>query len=182
MLGSNDSSCYSLSSPYAALFFYYVGSDNQFTQCESTRIWWNISTVQGFSISLNLVVPNNIINNKVFRTPSFDGIIPGGQSFTIQESSITTSSTQGTGFSWTPSIEGGTTFILVAGDNRGLGSGGEVAFTIGLNSDGSCLSSSSPSSTAGTPAGAYSTSTAASSSSSSSAGSGSTSAASSGGR
>jgi len=162
VLGSNDSSCYSPSNLYKALFFYYVGSDNHFTQCESVRIWWDPSTVQG--------------------TPSFDGIIPGGQSFTIPEPSITTSSTQGVGFSWTPSIKGGTTFILVAGDNRGMGSGGEVAFTIGLNSDQSCLSSSSPSSTAGTPAGAYSTSTAASSTSTSGSGSGSTSAASSGGR
>ncbi len=167
MLNSGDSSCYSVSNPYAALFFYYVGSDNHFTQCESTRIWWNASTAQGFS-SLNIVTPSNIVNNEIFRTPSFDGIIPGGQSFTIPESSLTTSSTQGTGFSWTPSIEGGTTFLLVAGDNRGIGSGGEVAFTVGLNSDGSCLSSSSPSSTAGSPAGAYSTSTATSSSSSSS--------------
>lgn len=168
-----------MSNPYAPLFFYYVGSDNQLTQCESSRIWWNASTVQGFSISLNIVIVNNI-NDKIFRTPTFGGIIPGGQSFAIPESSITTSSTQGTGFSWTPSIEGGTTLIIVAGDNRGMGSGGAAPFTVGLNNDGSCLNTLSPSSTAGTPAGAYSTSTATSSSGGSS--SSSTSAASSSGR
>ncbi|KAF8336218.1 hypothetical protein F5887DRAFT_577813 [Amanita rubescens] len=145
VLESDDSSCYSVSNPYAALFSYYVGSDNRFTQCESRRIWWNASTVQG--------------------TPSFDVIIPGGQSFTIPESSITTTSTQGTGFSWTPPIEGGTAFILVAGDNHGMGSGGEVTFRVGFNfNDESCLNSPSPSSTGGTPAGIYSTSTTAGSS------------------
>ncbi|KAF8343581.1 hypothetical protein F5887DRAFT_972261, partial [Amanita rubescens] len=54
--------------PFKTLFYYYVGPVSNFTQCESARIWWDPSTVQG--------------------TPNFDGIIPGGQSFTIPESSI----------------------------------------------------------------------------------------------
>ena len=102
------------------------------------------------------------------RTPNFVGIIPGGQSFTIPEPLITNLLSEGTGFSWTASIIGGTTLMVVAGDNRGMGSGGYATFTVNLNSDGSCLNNLSPSSTPGAPAGTYSTSTAVTRSSSTS--------------
>ncbi|KAF8336219.1 hypothetical protein F5887DRAFT_1063270 [Amanita rubescens] len=142
---SGDSSCLST---HSLPFYYFVGSDNQFTQCEASRIWWVESTVQG--------------------TPSFDGIIPGGQSFVIPESGITQTSSEGTGFSWTPPIQAETTLIVVAGDDRGMGSGGSAIFSINYNIDTSCLNALSPSSTPGLPAGSYATSAAASSASSTS--------------
>ena len=62
---------------------------------------------------------------------------------------------EGTGFSWLPSIRAGTTLILVGGDNRGNGSAGSTTNLVsaGINNDISCLSNASPSSTAGNPAG-----------------------------
>ena len=89
------------------------------------------------------------------RTPNFLGVIPGGQSFAVPESNLTNVQSEGTGFSWTPSIRAGTTLILVGGDNRGNGSAGSTTNLIssGINNDISCLSDSSPSSTAGNPAG-----------------------------
>ncbi len=61
----------------------------------------------------------------------------------------------GTGFSWKPSLRSGTTLILIAGDNRGMGTGGSILNVVsaGTNQDGSCLSNTSPSSTPGSPAG-----------------------------
>lgn len=79
-------------------------------------------------------------------------MIPGGQSFTIPESSITNVQSEGTGFNWTPAIRGGTTLIVVGGDDRGAGKGGSVLYVVS-SGDGSCLDSSSPSSTPGSPAG-----------------------------
>lgn len=88
-------------------------------------------------------------------TPKFLGVIPGGQSFAIPEVEITNIQSQGTGFSWTPSLRGGTTFILIGGDNRGAGSAGSVLNTVssGVNNIGTCLNDQSPSSTPGSPAG-----------------------------
>ena len=63
------------------------------------------------------------------------------------------------GFAWTPRIREGTDIILVAGDSRGPGAGGSVNTAIGNSpsQNSSCLDNSSPSSTAGTPAGAIQT-------------------------
>jgi hypothetical protein len=69
---------------------------------------------------------------------------------------------EGTGFTWEPSILAGTTLILVGGDNRGNGTGGSVTYQVGAGTapDSSCLSNLSPSSTPGNPAGgAYPTGT-----------------------
>lgn len=69
---------------------------------------------------------------------------------------------QGTGFSWTPSLRGGTSLIIVGGDARGNGTAGSSPNTVssGINNDGSCLNNASPSSTPGSPAGgSYPTST-----------------------
>ncbi|KAG5652090.1 hypothetical protein H0H81_006353 [Sphagnurus paluster] len=88
-------------------------------------------------------------------TPNFLGLIPGGQSFAIPESEITNVPSQGTGFSWTPSLRGGTTLIIVGGDARGNGTAGSSLNTVsnGPNNIGTCLSDASPSSTPGSPAG-----------------------------
>lgn len=89
------------------------------------------------------------------RTPNFLGVIPGGQSFAIPESNITNVASEGTGFTWLPSLRGGTTLILVGGDDRGNGSAGSTTNLVssGIQNDISCLSDTSPSSTAGNPAG-----------------------------
>jgi hypothetical protein len=83
------------------------------------------------------------------------GVIPGGQSFVIPVGSLTDVAFEGTGFNWTPSVRGGTTLLLVGGDDNGLGSAGSGSYNVGfgVNPDNSCLNNTSPSSTPGTPAG-----------------------------
>jgi hypothetical protein len=105
------------------------------------------------------------------RTVNFYGAIPGGISFAIPQGTLSTTNDTGTGFEWTVDITGGTNVLLVGGDARGLGSGGSAPFTISYSGNTSCINSTSPSSTAGSPAGGtYPTST--SSGSSGSTGSG----------
>jgi hypothetical protein len=100
-----------------------------------------------------------------YSTVNFYGVIPGGNSFNIPEGSLSTTNDTGTGFNWTVDISGGTNILVVAGDDRGIGSGGSAPFTVAYSSNSSCLSSISPSSTAGSPAGgSYPTSTSGSSS------------------
>ncbi|KAF8637845.1 hypothetical protein AX17_002471 [Amanita inopinata Kibby_2008] len=132
---SKDASCFDPKTQVSPLFVFSIEPPNQIVQCKSTRIWWDKSTVQG--------------------TPTFLGIIPGGQSFSIPESSITDKPSQGTGFSWTPPLRGGTTLVIVGGDNRGNGTAGSSLNVVstGFQNDGSCLSNASPSSTPGSPAG-----------------------------
>jgi len=84
--------------------------------------------------------------------PTFQGLIPGGQSFQIPRGEITTVDSQGTGFSWIPSVRAGSTVIIAAGDDRGRGNGGSAPFIVGYG-DNSCLNDNSPSSTPGSPAG-----------------------------
>ncbi|KAJ7100257.1 hypothetical protein B0H15DRAFT_944595 [Mycena belliarum] len=145
---SSDSSCFDASQNVAPQFPFNVFPQGLIAQCVPTRIWWNPSQVQG--------------------QPKFQGVIPGGQSFQIPQGALSDVSGQGTGFNWTPPLRGMTTLLLVGGDNRGNGSAGSVPYTVGAgpNNDVSCLSSDSPSSTPGAPAGgSYQTSTSASGSS-----------------
>ncbi|KAL5523056.1 hypothetical protein ACEPAF_1323 [Sanghuangporus sanghuang] len=138
---SSDSSCFDASQNVQADFFFNTVPLNQFVQCEESRIWWDPSTVQG--------------------QPTFYGVIPGGDSFNITVGDLTTVSEQGVGFNWTPNIRGGTTLVVGAGDDRGLGAGGSVTYIVSTgNGNTTCLDNSSPSSTAGSPAGgSYPTST-----------------------
>jgi hypothetical protein len=87
--------------------------------------------------------------------PNFLGVIPGGESFAIPQGEITQMPSQGTGFSWTPNVRGGTTLMLIGGDNRGNGTGGSVFSVVssGINNTVTCLDQNSPSSTPGSPAG-----------------------------
>ena len=99
------------------------------------------------------------LNKGLNRTPNFQGVIPGGQSFSIPVGETSTKVGSGVGFNWTPDVRIGTTFLLVGGDDRGLGVAGSNLFTIQQGAS-SCLNSTSPSSTAGSPAGgSYPTST-----------------------
>lgn len=141
VVNSSDSSCFNANQNVQPDFFYNLDPNNQIVQCTSSRIWW---------------APANVTGN-----PTFYGVIPGGDSFEIPFSNPTQKADEGTGFNWVPPVRGGTTFMLGAGDNRGLGSGGSVTYIVAAgNSDTSCLNSTSPSSTAGSPAGgSYPTST-----------------------
>ncbi|KAI0346612.1 hypothetical protein BDW22DRAFT_1352763 [Trametopsis cervina] len=141
VLDGPDSSCFDPNNDVSPGFVYSL-VPNSLQQCAPTRFWWdpNAGTVKG-------------------STPFFAGIIPGGQSLMVPQGSLTTVPEQGLGFSWTPSIRAGTTVLIIAGDNRGIGSGGSSTYIIGFG-DGSCLDSGSPSSTPGSPAGgSYPTST-----------------------
>lgn len=136
---TNDSSCFDATQNVSPAFAFSIVPGGLITQCNATRIWWDPAQVQG--------------------TPSFQGVIPGGESFAIPEGSLTTVPEQGLGFTWTPSVREGTTLLLMGGDNRGTGSAGSVVFIVG-DGPNNCLSDSSPSSTAGSPAGgSYPTST-----------------------
>ncbi|CAA7259384.1 unnamed protein product [Cyclocybe aegerita] len=132
---SSDSSCFDPTVMVSPQFVFSIEPANQIVQCVDTRIWWDPANVQG--------------------TPNFLGVIPGGQSFAVPQGQITTVPSQGTGFTWKPSLRGGTTLILVGGDSRGNGTGGSTLNVVssGIQNDGSCLSNSSPSSTPGSPAG-----------------------------
>ncbi|KAF8626893.1 hypothetical protein AX15_004642 [Amanita polypyramis BW_CC] len=132
---SRNTGCFDPTKQVSPLFVFSIDPLNQIVQCQGTRIWWDSSVVTGI--------------------PNFLGVIPGGQSFSIPESNITNVQAQGTGFSWTPPLRGGTTLIVVGGDNRGNGTGGSGLYVVsnGINNDGSCLNNNSPSSTPGNPAG-----------------------------
>ncbi|PCH35288.1 hypothetical protein WOLCODRAFT_27769 [Wolfiporia cocos MD-104 SS10] len=140
VLNSSDSSCYDPTDEVAPEFYFSVYPNNQLVECDTTRIWWNSTEVEG--------------------TPTFRGVIPGGQSFSIPQGSLTNVTGEGLGFDWTPSVRIGTTVILVAGDDRGVGTGGSGMYIMSQGSTQSCLNSNSPSSTPGSPAGgSYPTST-----------------------
>ena len=101
----------------------------------------------------------SIIADTRHSTPTFQGVIPGGQSFSVPEGSLSTVPQQGLGFSWTPSVRAGTTLLLLGGDDRGPGTAGSAVYIVNQG-DNSCLSDLSPSSTPGSPAGgSYPTST-----------------------
>ncbi|GJJ15081.1 hypothetical protein Clacol_009356 [Clathrus columnatus] len=136
---SNDASC--LPDKVATQFSFQLLPSTAINQCVPVTLAWD-SAAQG-DVEIQLV-------------------IPGGQTTTIPKTKIQTG-LQGntTGFSWTPNVNVGTTFILVAGDDRGVGTGGSVNNAIGNNPNGdsSCINSNSPSSTPAPAAGAVETGT-----------------------
>jgi len=135
VLPSNDASCFDASTNVSPQFVFNIEPPNQIVQCSPTRIWWDKSTVQG--------------------NAAFLGVIPGGQSFTVPLSTLSDIPSQGTGFTWTPSVRAGTTLFVVGGDSRGAGSAGSVLFTVsaGTTQNNTCLNDQSPSSTPAKPAG-----------------------------
>lgn len=141
VLSGGGSSCYS-SSVVTSPPWVYSLVPNSLTQCAGTRIWWaQDADVQG--------------------TPYFQGVIPGGQSFSVPvpTNNLSVVPAEGIGFTWTPSVRAGTTVILLGGDNRGPGTGGSSTYIVNFG-DNSCLNDQSPSSTPGSPAGgSYPTST-----------------------
>jgi hypothetical protein len=134
--GSSDSSCFNATQQVSPDFAFSIVPANQLVQCADTRVWWDPTVVQG--------------------TPQFYGVIPGGQSFQIQEGSLSTVATEGVGFDWIVPVRVGTTVMIVGGDDRGIGTAGSSTLTVQAGTSGvnnTCLTDSSPSSTAGTPAG-----------------------------
>ncbi|KAF9075233.1 hypothetical protein BDP27DRAFT_1212621 [Rhodocollybia butyracea] len=133
---SSDSSCIDASQPVTPDWFLQLNPSGQVVQCAPEEIFWKTSTVQG--------------------NPTFFGIIPGGDSFVInQQNNVTQVSAGFNGFYWTPNIRVGTSLFIVGNDNRGDGTGGSTSVNVAnnFNNDNGCLNSSSPSSTAGNPAG-----------------------------
>jgi hypothetical protein len=166
VLQSSDSSCYSISKPTQFAWVFSVEPTGGLTQCELVRLWWTAQFVNGCvssSIFPNSVRPNSFHPSRHVppcRTVNFYGTIPGGTSFAIPQGSLSSNNGTGTGFNWTVGIAGGTNVLLIANDDRGIGSGGSAGFTIAYAADNSCLNNNSPSSTAGNPAGgSYPTST-----------------------
>jgi hypothetical protein len=106
-----------------------------------------------------MAISDTSLHITAYSTVNFHGVIPGGDSFNIPQSSLSTNTDNTTGFSWTVDIASGTDIIVVGGDDRGIGSGGNSPFTVAPSSNISCLSSTSPSSTPGSPAGSTPTST-----------------------
>lgn len=63
---------------------------------------------------------------------------------------------EGLGFNWTVPVRVGTTVLLAGGDGRGIGSAGSIQQNVQQGEsaiNNTCLDSSSPSSTPGSPAG-----------------------------
>ncbi|KAF9219529.1 hypothetical protein BS17DRAFT_717307 [Gyrodon lividus] len=135
VMSNSDNSCFNATLNVAPDFPFNIDPPNQVVQCSPSRLWWNPDQVQG--------------------TPNFQGVIPGGQSFSIPVGQVTQVANEGYGFNWTPSVRAGSTLMIVAGDNRGLGTGGSEPYSVqaGLYPNSSCLTDNSPSSTAGPPAG-----------------------------
>ncbi|KAL7277349.1 hypothetical protein ACG7TL_009208 [Trametes sanguinea] len=137
---SGDDGCFDTTASVSPAFLFHTDPDRFLVTCSPSRIWWDNSTVQGQT--------------------SFQGVIPGGQSFEIPEGTITAETGEGVGFNWTPSVRVGTVMLLVGGDGRGRGSAGSNQYTLQSGNSVSCLNDSSPSSTPGSPAGgSYPTST-----------------------
>lgn len=162
-MSSNVVSCLNSSTPIGDDFFFNTDPENQLVQCQPTRIWYDVTTTVG---CVTFEGTSRVVLIIVFRSgispTNFLGIIPGGQSFIIPQAVVTSTPTEGQGFTWTPSLRGGTTFLIVGGDSRGNGSAGMTQYIVsyGTTNIVSCLSDSSPSSTLGSPAGGYPTSTA----------------------
>jgi hypothetical protein len=94
------------------------------------------------------------------RSVQFYGAIPGGQSFQLNQGTLTTVNGANYGFSWIVPVRAGSTVLLVGGDSRGIGSAGWTQQNVNQEGNNTCLDSSSPSSTPGSPAGgAYPTGT-----------------------
>jgi len=124
--GSNDSSCYGDSNSNPP-FTFSTTPDNQLSQCTQTRV---------------------DLYGKTQGSIQFHGVIPGGQCFLLDQASAGTK-----GFNYTVPVRAGTTVLLLGGDSRGIGFGGWEQMVVKQSGIQSCLDSSSPSSTPGSPAG-----------------------------
>jgi hypothetical protein len=160
VLPSSDSSCFNPTKAIQLSFFFFVDPSGGIIQCESLRWFWQQNSVNGCVLhSSALCLPLWAQSLTLRRTVNLHGVIPGGNSFVIPQGPLTTNNVTGTGFNWTADVRGGTDILIVGGDDRGFGSGGAAPFTVAYSANSSCLNSTSPSSTAGSPAGgAYPTS------------------------
>ena len=71
----------------------------------------------------------------------------------MNQGTLSTVKSEGYGFNWIVPVRTSTTVLLVGGDNRGIGAAGWTQQNINLGDHSTCLNSSSPSSTPGSPAG-----------------------------
>ncbi len=162
---SDDSSCFDTEITAHSDFVFNISpSTTQIVQCQTLGVWWDPTTVQGcvkllhvsyFVSSVYLFFFGCGLTSHYSRA-NFLVIIPGGHSHVTPKGVVIPTAPMGStglGFSWTPSLRAGTTFLLMGGDSRGNGTGGVVSYAVALgNDDRSCLSKNSPSSTPGSPA------------------------------
>ncbi|KAG8851398.1 hypothetical protein FRB96_009235 [Tulasnella sp. 330] len=108
-------------------FYLYLDPNSSPAQCSTVDVGWDATNSQG---------PVRIT-----------AMLPGGQSFALPVPNT------GASFNWTVDMKQGTDYLIVAGDQRGFGTGGSSQlFTVGAGSSG-CINGSSPSSTMGPAAG-----------------------------
>ena len=125
MAANDDSSC--LTVTQAPDFYFYISPNANLTQCENVQFSWNNTNSQGHV--------------------SIIGIIPGGETFRLDAPDSNNF------FNWTVNARAGTTVELIAGDDRGPGTGGSTTFVQVGDGPNGCINDASPSSTAGSPAG-----------------------------
>ncbi|KAG8942333.1 hypothetical protein FRC00_011916, partial [Tulasnella sp. 408] len=122
-----DSSCLATSATKPQFYFYLDPATGQPNQCGTWGISWDAGNTQG--------------------AVRMAALIPGGQSFSLPVPS------SGNSFDWTVDMRQGTEFLLVAGDERGFGTGGSTDLYQVQGGSSSCIDAASPSSTAAPAAG-----------------------------
>ena len=162
VLNSSDSSCFNATKEASPSSFTF-SIEGEIAQCNNIRFSMDGPT-QGLVMTMSIVP--RILTPPLFRNLQFQGVIPGGQSFQMDEAEnpYTFYSKQGSlAFNWTVSIRGGSEFIIIGGDSVGIGSGGHSGIlgvaASGYKSNNTCINNQSPSSTAGSPAGGIATGT-----------------------
>jgi hypothetical protein len=136
-------------------FSFDLNPRGAFTQCTNTRIFVPVpESVQGYVSCLFILLGNSQLTFPT-RNPVYHGVIPGGNAFEIPQGPITDVPQFGRGFDWKCNLRTGTQILFVAGDDRGITTGGSLDTVVAnpSNGDSSCLDETSPSSTPGTPAG-----------------------------
>jgi hypothetical protein len=99
------------------------------TQCQLINLTW---AATGANIAVGDV--------------TFYGIIPGGETFLLP-------AYQKQPYVWDVDVRAGTSVALIAGDSRGIGTGGSAGPFDVNGTDTSCINDISPASTTGLPAG-----------------------------
>ena len=155
MQDSSNSGCFDSTQQDSPEFTF--STSGNIIECSPVQIYWTQSAVKRYVVHAYhqlcfaqlTVVPNS--------TPDFQGIIPGGQSFTIPESNLSTLPGGSQGFTWIPPLRADTRLIITGGDSRGVGTAGSASWDV-LSGSQDCINSNSPSTTPGNPAGGVPTS------------------------
>jgi len=125
VLPSDDASCFGDVQDVVSPFTFSL-SPTDIAECRDVRIYWDPASVQGYAFFLTTSI---FFHELTFcnSVPSFLSVIPDGAFRTIPLGKIDTQPGLGTGFTWRPAVRARTNLIIVAGDNRGMGSGGFIS-------------------------------------------------------